>query len=83
MKGTWEKVFEYASSPLHGSLSRKLRKGVKIQVNEGRIFEAANIFLGEEFVRITETAQGEAINTYFDWAKIASIRTFSAKEQDA
>ena len=52
-KQTLEKVFEYASSPVHGTLSRKLRKGVKIQINEGKIYEAATLFLGDEFVRVT------------------------------
>ena len=80
MKATWEKVFEYASSPLHGSLSRKLRKGVKIQVNEGKVYESATLFLGEEFVRFTETEGETAINSYYDWSKIESIRTYSNKE---
>ncbi len=80
MKATWEKVFEYASSPLHGSLSRKLRKGVKIQVNEGKIYESATLFLGEEFVRLAETEGDTAINSYYDWAKIESIRSYSSKE---
>ena len=51
MKPVWEKVFEYASMPLHGSLSRKLRKGIKVQVNEGKIYAEATLFLGEEFLR--------------------------------
>ena len=54
-KATMEKVFEYASSPLHGTLSRKLRKNLKLQVNEGKIYENATLFLGDEFVRITES----------------------------
>ncbi|WP_321429132.1 hypothetical protein [uncultured Methanolobus sp.] len=41
MKDTWEKVFEYASSPLHGTMSRKLREGVSIQVNEGKVYSKA------------------------------------------
>jgi hypothetical protein len=81
MKATWEKVFEYASMPLQGTLSRKLRKGVKIQVNEGKVYSEAILFLGEEFVRFTEEDEsGQSINTYFDWSKIESIRTFSPKE---
>lgn len=44
-----EKVVEYASMPLHGTLSRKLRKGLKIQVNEGRVYEKAVLFLGSDF----------------------------------
>lgn len=27
MKPTWEKIFEYASMPVHSTMSRKLRKG--------------------------------------------------------
>lgn len=81
MMTTWEKVLEYATSPLQGTLSRRQRKGVKIQINEGRIFENATFFIGEGFVRVTEKAASEQINTYFDWAGIASIRTFSAVEE--
>ena len=62
-KQTLEKVFEYASSPVHGTLSRKLRKGVKIQINEGKIHEAATLFLGDEFVRVT-VKQGEEPSEY-------------------
>jgi len=61
MKATWEKVFEYASMPLHGSLSRKLRKGIKIQVNEGKIYEDAVLFLGEEFVRFSEENESDNV----------------------
>ena len=81
MKATWEKAFEYATMPVHGTLSRKLRKGVKIQINEGTVYESAVLFLGEEFVRVTEDTQdGGAVNTYYDWAKIDSIRTISPSD---
>ena len=80
MKSPWEKVIEYASSPLHGSLSRKLRKGVRVQINNGKSYESASLFLGEEFVRFTETEGGEAINTYVDWSKIESERTYRNKD---
>lgn len=80
MKNTWEKVFEYASVPLHGTLSRKLREGVSIQVNEGKVYSKAIIFLGEEFVRITEDEGGQKINTYYNWEMIASIRTTSKSD---
>jgi hypothetical protein len=54
---------------------------VKIQVNEGKVYSEAILFLGEEFVRFTEEDEsGQSINTYFDWSKIESIRTFSPKE---
>lgn len=76
MKNTWEKAFEYASMPRHGSLSRKLRKGVKIQINEGTVYEDAVIFLGEDFVRFTQEGE-QTTNTYYDWGKIFSIRTYS------
>jgi hypothetical protein len=84
MKAVWEKVFEYASMPVHGSLSRKLRKGIKVQINEGKIYSEAILFLGEEYLRISEEeGQGEAINTYFDWKMVASVRTFSEPEEVA
>lgn len=78
-----EKVFEYSSMPVQGTMSRRLRKGVSVQVNEGKIYEKAVIFLGEEFVRITEEGKnGQSINTYYDWAKIDSVRTCSSKEKE-
>ena len=80
MKDTWEKVLEYASVPLHGTMSRKLREGVNIQINEGKFYVKAVLFLGEQFVRITEDASGQKINTYFDWTKIESVRTYSKGE---
>ena len=80
MQSTWEKIFEYASMPVHGTLSRKLRKGVTLQINEGKMYDSAVIFLGE-FVRISEDgADGTNINTYYDWAGIETIRTYSPKE---
>lgn len=80
MKETWEKVFEYASVPVHGTLSRKLRKGVSLQINEGKVYAAAVIYLGAEFVRIAEEDGVQSINSYYDWAAIQSIRTYGAKE---
>lgn len=81
MKDTWEKIFEYASMPVHGTLSRKLRKGVSLQVNEGKVFEQAVLFLGENFVRVTEEEDGQSINSYYDWKGIQSLRTYGAKEE--
>ena len=79
MKSTWEKIFEYASKPLHGTMSRKLRKGVSLQINEGKVYEKAVIFLGEEFVRITEEpADNQAVNSYYDWSGISTLRTVSS-----
>ena len=80
MKETWEKIFEYASMPVHGTLSRKLRKGVTLQVNEGKVYDNAVIFLGESFVRITEEEGSQVINSYYDWAAIPSLQTIGAKE---
>lgn len=83
MKATWEKVFEYSSMPVQGTMSRKLRKGVSVQVNEGKVYEKAVIFLGEEFVRVTEEGKdGKSFNTYYDWAKIDSVRTCSVKDKE-
>jgi hypothetical protein len=81
MKMVWEKVFEYASMPVHGSLSRKLRKGIKIQVNEGKIYANATLYMGEEFLRISEEeGTGEAINSYYDWKMVSTVRTLCDNE---
>jgi len=76
-KTTLEKIFEYASMPLHGTLSRKLRKDISCQINENKIYTDAVFFLGDEFVRITENDQDTAINTYYDWESIISVRTIA------
>jgi hypothetical protein len=81
MKDTWEKIFEYASMPVHGTLSRKLRKGVSLQINEGKRFDSAVFFLGESFIRITEEDSGQMLNSYYDWKGIMSIRTYGPKEE--
>ena len=80
-KATLEKIFEYASMPLHGTLSRKLRKDISCQINEEKIYTNATLFLGEEFVRITETEAGKTMNTYYDWESIASVRTIAKVAQ--
>lgn len=74
-KSTLEKIFEYASMPVHGTLSRKLRKDITCQINEEKIYVDAVFFLGEEFVRITETEKNLTTNTYYDWENIVSVRT--------
>ena len=80
MKSTWEKIFEYASMPVHGTMSRKLRKGVSLQINEGKVYENAVLFLGD-FVRVTETgAKKQTVNTYYDWEGIKSISTCGPSE---
>jgi len=80
-RATWEKVFEYASVPVHGTLSRKLRKGIKIQVNEGRVYESATIFLGEDFLRVTEKSGKEMVNTYYSWEKLVCVRTLGEVDE--
>ncbi len=72
-----EKIFEYASMPVHGTLSRKLRKDVSCQINEDKIYSEAVFFMGEEFVRNSETEGDTSVNTYYDWDKIASVRTIA------
>ena len=74
-KATLEKVFEYASKPVQGTMSRKLRKDISLQVNEGPVYTGATLFLGEEFVRVTCVVDGQTMNTYYDWERIASVRT--------
>ena len=74
-KDILEKIFEYASMPVHGTLARKTRKDVCVQINEGKIYKNAVFFLGDGFIRITEQDADEAINTYYGWDMIASIRT--------
>ena len=76
-RATLEKIFEYASMPLHGTLSRKLRKDISCQINEETVYANATFFLGEEFVRITETDAGVTKNTYYDWDGITSVRTIA------
>ncbi len=81
IKQTWEKVLEYATMPLHGTLSRKQRKGVELQINDGKIFKNATIFLEDSVVWISETIDGKVSNTYYDWEKINSITTLSDEEK--
>lgn len=67
--------------PLHGTLSRKLRKDISCQINEEKTYTDATLFLGEEFVRITENESGKATNTYYDWGGITSVRTIAKVAQ--
>jgi hypothetical protein len=76
----WEKVLEYSSVPLHGTMSRKIRKGVKLQINEGAIYEDAVLFISDLFLRITGESDGVSVNTYYDMKAVSSIRTYSCKE---
>lgn len=78
ISNTWEKVLEYASSPVHGTMSRKLRKGVSLKINNDLELADAQIFMSDQFVRFTTVgAAGEAINIYYDSDKIVSIQTIS------
>ncbi len=78
----WEKVLEYSSVPLHGTMSRKIRKGVNLQINEGKIYEDAVLFISDLFLRVTEESKdGNSVNTYYDMKAVSSIRTYSSKEQ--
>lgn len=81
MKATWIKILEYASSPLHGTMSRKLRKGVRLQIGEGKIYSQAVIFIGDQFVRLTEKDPAEGdINSYYGLDAVTSIRTYSSPD---
>lgn len=79
-KDILEKIFEYASMPVHGTLSRRTRKDVSVQINEGKVYENAVFFLGDGFIRITEQTDDQAINTYYGWDMIASIRTYGKND---
>jgi hypothetical protein len=82
MKSTWVKILEYASSPLHGTMSRKLRKGVRLQIGEDKIYTQAVIFIGDKFVRMTANdPQDGNVNSYYDLDSINSIRTYSQEEK--
>ena len=80
-KATLEKIFEYASMPVHGTLSRRIRKKVKIQIDSGEIIEDAVIFLGDQFVRLTRTVGGQAVNTYYAWEKLGSVTTYGEEAE--
>jgi hypothetical protein len=81
MRQTWEKILEYASSPVQGTLSRKQRKGVKIQINGGDVMENATVFMSNEFIRFTEKIANENINTYYTWEGVTNIKTISPKDE--
>jgi hypothetical protein len=76
-KATLEKIFEYASMPVHGTLSRKLRKDISCQINDQKIYSGATFFLGEAFIRITESQPDKVVNTYYDWESITSVSTIA------
>lgn len=81
MRSTWEKILEYASSPIHGTLSRKLRKGVKLQVNNSMIFSDVSIFINDNFIRFVGKGENEEmINTYFDLDRVFALSTISSEK---
>ena len=62
----------------HASCAR----GSRIQVNEGNVYAEANLFLGEEFLRISEEdGAKEAINSYYHWKMVTSVRTLCNKKE--
>lgn len=78
INNTWEKVLEYASSPLYGTMSRKIRKGMKIRINNEMTFADAQLFVGDTFVRLMQTkSSGVVTNVYCDLNKIVLIPTIS------
>jgi hypothetical protein len=82
IQSTWEKILEYASSPVQGTMSRKLRKGVKIQINSDVVIADAQIFISDTFVRFTfSKAAKEVNNLYYDLSKIVSIHTISSDSE--
>ncbi len=81
MTPTWIKVLEYASKPLHGTMSRKLRKGVRLQINNEIVYENAVIFIGDKFIRLTQNDTPEGnINAYYDLNHITAMTTYSKPE---
>ena len=58
-KATLEKIFEYASMPVHGTLSRKLRKDIQCQVNDGKIYDGATFFLGKSLSALRKKTAGK------------------------
>lgn len=82
MRNNWEKVLEYASSPIHGTMSRQLRKGVKLQVNNNVIYSEASIFINDNFLRfVVKGEHNEMVNTYYDLRKISSLATISEEKE--
>ncbi len=76
MKDIWIKVVEYASMP-HLGLSRKLRPGHAICINgDCSPMEGDVVFeIYDTYLRVIMAKGEEATNVYYDWDKIASIKT--------
>ncbi len=78
---SWEEVLEHSTHPLQGTLARKQRKGVKLQVNNGRVYENATIYLEESKMWIAEIVDGDATNELFLHNDIESIKTITKEEE--
>ncbi|EPR39800.1 hypothetical protein dsx2_0374 [Desulfovibrio sp. X2] len=76
MKDIWIKVIEYASMP-HLGLSRKLRAGYSIEFNgDGKVMDGDVVFeIYETYLRVISEEKGEVANIYYDWEKLASVKT--------
>ncbi|EPR36106.1 hypothetical protein dsat_1634 [Alkalidesulfovibrio alkalitolerans DSM 16529] len=76
MKDIWIKVVEYASMP-HLGLSRKIRPGYAIEFNgDGRPLSGDVVFeIYDTYLRVISEEHGEPANTYYDWEKLASVKT--------
>jgi nitrogen fixation protein NifB len=73
-KATLEKVFEYASKPVHGTLSRKLRATSPSRSTRARLQRRDPVH--RRGVRPRDLREdGKTTNTYYDWDKIVSVRT--------
>jgi len=40
------------------------------------------LFLGTDFLRVTEKEKETVVNTYYGWEEIASIRTYSVEPEE-
>lgn len=76
----WKKFLNTLLPRSTAPLSRQLRKGVKIQINDGAVFESATLFLGDAFVRVTQKIGEETRNTYYCWEKISCVTTIGKVE---
>ena len=80
MKETWIKVIEYASKP-HLGISRKIRGGYSIEFNgAGELMSGDVVFeIYDQYLRVIVEEAATMTNMYFEWDKIASIKTVSTK----
>jgi hypothetical protein len=69
MKDTWEKVFEYASFPLHETMSGKLRQGCSYRSAKTKYS-----------IVLFSFQVNSSVSRKLRPGKIESIRTYSKKE---